>query len=53
MKRKRLTRFIGVRLSIQAQNAITSLADQKDLAVAELAREYISEGLRRDGVETA
>lgn len=51
MKRKRLTGFIGVRLSIQVQEAITSLADKRELAIAELAREYIQEGLRRDGVE--
>jgi hypothetical protein len=32
------------------QEAITSLADKKELAIAELAREYIIEGLRRDGL---
>jgi hypothetical protein len=32
------------------QEAITSLADERELAVAELAREYIQAGLRQDGV---
>ncbi len=52
MKRKRLQGFIGVRLPTQIQEAIASLADERELAVAELAREYIREGLRRDGVKT-
>jgi len=50
MKRKRLPGFIGIRLPITIQEAITSQADKRELAIAELAREYISEGLRRDGV---
>jgi hypothetical protein len=50
MKRKRLAGFIGVRLPINVQKAITSLADERELAIAELARTYIEEGLRRDGV---
>jgi hypothetical protein len=50
MKRKRLPGFIGIRLTMQIQEAIVSLADERELAVAELAREYIAEGLRRDGV---
>jgi hypothetical protein len=50
MKRKRLVGFIGVRLPILIQEAIISQADRRELAIAELAREYIAEGLRRDGV---
>jgi hypothetical protein len=51
MKRKRLTRFVGVRVADRILDAMTRLADERDLAVAELSREYIEEGLRRDGAE--
>jgi hypothetical protein len=51
MKQKRLPGFIGVRLPMHIQEAIASLADERELAVAELAREYIQAGLRQDGVK--
>ncbi len=50
MKRKRLPGYVGIRLPQRVLEAITSMADEKELAVAELAREYIREGLARDGV---
>jgi hypothetical protein len=50
MKRKRLPAYLGVRLPQRALEAITSLADKKEMAIAELAREYIVQGLARDGV---
>lgn len=50
MRRERLPGYIGIRVPMSIQEAITSLADRKELAIAELAREYITEGLRRDGV---
>ena len=51
MKHKRLTGFVGVRLPVQVQKALTSLADERELAIAELAREILIEGLRTRGVE--
>ena len=50
MKRKRLPGYVGIRVPMSIQEAITSLADKKELAIAELARDYIVEGLRRDGI---
>lgn len=50
MKRKRLPGYVGIRVPMSIQEAITSLADKKELAIAELARDYIIEGLRRDGI---
>jgi len=50
MRQKRLPCYLGIRLPMPIQEAITTLADAKELSIAELAREYITEGLRRDGV---
>ncbi|MCX6669006.1 MAG: hypothetical protein NTV25_04250 [Methanothrix sp.] len=50
MRRERLPGYIGIRVPVPMQEAITSLADKKELAIAELAREYLLEGLRRDGI---
>jgi hypothetical protein len=51
MKRKRLSGFIGVRLPMNIQDAIEALADKREMAVAELAREYIQKGLLQDGIK--
>jgi len=51
MRRERLPGYIGLRVPMPIQEAIRSLADKKELAIAELAREYITEGLRRDGIK--
>lgn len=50
MKRKKLPGYVGVRLPQRVLEAITRVADEQELAIAELAREYIREGLLRDGV---
>lgn len=53
MKQKRLTGFIGIRLSDRVQEAITHMADERELAIAELVREILIEGLRIRGVEVS
>lgn len=53
MKQKRLTKFIGIRLPAQIREAITDLADERELAIAELAREILVEGLKARGIEVS
>jgi hypothetical protein len=50
MKRSRLSDSLALRLTVHERMSIESVAEQKDLAMAELARAYIREGLARDGI---
>jgi len=49
MKRSRLADSLALRLTVTERMSIEELAEKRDLAMAELAREYIREGLARDG----
>ena len=50
-KRKRLQDVLSFRVAVAQRLAIEQIADAEDLAIAEVARNLLSEGLRTRGIE--
>lgn len=50
-KRKRLQEVLSFRVAAAQRLAIEQIADGEDLAIAEVARNLLSEGLRARGIE--